>query len=360
MTNINTIEAPERMLAYKTCHPGECLFYVSEAIRNGAPVLRNALTALDEWNATDGKHLAPSLPPGPGYPMFYTFEQYGDVCISGPNINPQVAIDCENGKYKEGVIGYETVAQREAQLGGRYLGWKDNIAGYDIVNTPVLSATQRLVGKEPSNIRNKPSTIGNVEKQAPANGVVTFVGYVIGQAVQGINIWYVTADNLYSWAGGYTEANVTGLPEITTTPLTSPPVVTTPIVTPPAVTVSPSPVTVTPTPAPAPVVSPPKKVIPMSTTPIVDINSSNAADIGTDLADVADATFTPTGRKKLYNVVTTTSAILTPVYALALASAAFFGGQVRDDILIGTGVTLVVDKIIGAFTTRLASKNVGI
>lgn len=231
----------------------------------------------------------------------------------------------------------------------------------------VLPANERRVIVNNSRIRTGSTLTAGVLEEVNNDTVLTVDGFTsTGDNVSSNPYWYHVVSPVVGFIsatlieGGMVTTGLNDLSKVTTTPpiapVTSPPTE----VTPPPVTVAPSPVPVTTTPAPAPVVTPPKKVIPVSKTPIIDINTTNAADVGSDLADVAQVAFTPAGRKKLYNVVTATSAVLTPVYALALASAAFFGGQVRDDILIGTGITLVVDKIIGAFTTRLASKNVGI
>jgi hypothetical protein len=117
-----------------TTIPARCLEDVSTALRRGAPVLRHAGTSDIEWADTPGKHPG-AQPPSAGWqgaPIYFSFSNLGDV---GMWLSPDMGlfIDTANGKYEEGVIGVQSFAQREEQLGGKYLGWSSEISGYDLL-----------------------------------------------------------------------------------------------------------------------------------------------------------------------------------------------------------------------------------
>lgn len=88
---------------------------------------------------------------------------------------------------------------------------------------PSLAANQRKVGADNTNMRTEASTASTskVVGVIPAGSVATFTGYVIGQPISGINIWY-KHPNGYAWAGGFTSQATTGLTNLTPAPAPAP------------------------------------------------------------------------------------------------------------------------------------------
>lgn len=375
MTTINTTGAAERMLSYGTDTGADCLHVVSTAIRNGLPVVKNSTSALNEWNNTPANLRHPGeLPPGPGYPMYFTYANYGDVCLSGPNINPMVAIDTENEVYHKGLINYQTIAAREKQLGGKYMGYTEAMSGYTIDNTPVLATNQRSIAVAESRIRAEANTTSAVLELLPLNTIITVDAYnTLGSMADGTNNWYHTTLPKIGWInaalvkdGLETAGLVDQTPVFTTepTPITIPP---TPVVTPPAT----GPVTTSVVTPPkesdpvvsdpivlSPVVNPPTVIPTPAPVPVIAIDPTQGGALGTDLGTVADAALTPAGRKKLYNIMTIINGVAVPVYGAGATAALFVGGTFGAEIAIGTGALGVINSIVTAFTTRLASNNV--
>lgn len=378
MVNINTTEAPQRMLNYKTDTGADCLHVVSEAIRDGKPVIKNSTSALNEWNNTPAKLRHPhELPPGPGFPMYYTFKNLGDVTLSRDSHGSQVAVDTENGVYKNHIIGIETVAEREHQLGGGYMGYTEAMSGYTIDNnTVVLPYNQREVSIADSRIRGEATTTSDILAVLKVNDIVIVDGYDNkGQQADGTSNWYHTISPKAGWInaalikGGLVMTNLKDMTPIASVINTGPnmdngqsstdptipsypPTPITPVVTPPATGPVTTPVVTTP------IESDPPVTIPVSTEPIIKIDPTQATSLGTDLGVVADASLTAAGRKKLYNIMTIINGVAVPVYGAGATAALFVGGTLGAEIAIGTGVLGVINSIVTAFTTKLASKNV--
>lgn len=104
-----------------------------------------------------------------------------------------------------------------------------------------LKANQRKVGPTKVNMRSAPNTKAKILREIQPNTIETFTGYVLGERVNGMNLWYKDAQG-YAWCGGFTAQTVTGLPNVTPKPVTPPPA--------PAPAPKPVPVPV-PTPEPA-------------------------------------------------------------------------------------------------------------
>lgn len=98
----------------------------------------------------------------------------------------------------------------------------------------VTPANERTVGKDNVNLRAQPNTSSAVVRVIPANTKEVFTGYVKGETVAGINIWYKDAKG-YAWAGGFTSQATTGLTD-QTPPAPKPEPATPP--TPPVVTIA--------------------------------------------------------------------------------------------------------------------------
>jgi hypothetical protein len=79
---------------------------------------------------------------------------------------------------------------------------------------PALSPTQRKVGADNVNQRTEANTSSPVIRVIAANTVEEFTGYVIGESVQGLNVWFKDKDG-YAWAGGFIDQSTNGLPNLT-------------------------------------------------------------------------------------------------------------------------------------------------
>jgi len=114
----------------------------------------------------------------------------------------------------------------------------------------VVNPAQRTVGTDNVNMRTQPNTTSPVVRVIAGKSNEIFTGYIIGESVKGINIWFKDAKG-YAWAGGFTSQATTGLtnlmpkPVPVPTPAPKPPAV----VTPPVVAPTPPPVVVIPQPA---------------------------------------------------------------------------------------------------------------
>lgn len=74
--------------------------------------------------------------------------------------------------------------------------------------------SQRLAGPNGGNQRAEANTGSAVVRSIPGGSLEEFTGYVIGQNVDGINLWY--KDSLgYAWAGIFEEQKTDGLPNLT-------------------------------------------------------------------------------------------------------------------------------------------------
>lgn len=111
---------------------------------------------------------------------------------------------------------------------------------------PALKPNQRKAGADNVNHRAQPNSTSAVVRVIPAKSTETFTGYVIGESVKNINIWYKDAQG-YAWAGGFESQATTGLTNVTPKPVPTPPPV------PPKPTPTPVP---TPIPDPVPVPNP--------------------------------------------------------------------------------------------------------
>lgn len=135
--------------------------------------------------------------------------------------------------------------------------------------TPPAYVNSRTAAEYPVNRRTAPARSGTATApQIQPNETVRISGWITGENVDGINVWYkLDGLELYSWAGGFTSQSTDGVtdlnspppaptPSPTTTPAPAPTVAPTVEPTP---TVTPSPTaspSVTPTPTASPTVSP--------------------------------------------------------------------------------------------------------
>lgn len=80
--------------------------------------------------------------------------------------------------------------------------------------TPPLKANQRLVGPTKVNMRAEANSKAKIVREILPNTVETFTGYVIGERINGMNLWYKDAQG-YAWCGGFTTQVTTGLKNLT-------------------------------------------------------------------------------------------------------------------------------------------------
>lgn len=126
----NGIGAANTLRGYRDLVHGMCLFYVWKAYKaNGASTDRNAGTALEGWNKSDGQHKGDRNPPA-GVPVWFGAKpssSAGDVVISLGN---GMVVATDYPVY--GVVGVCTIQQRQDQIGRPYLGWTETILGAPI------------------------------------------------------------------------------------------------------------------------------------------------------------------------------------------------------------------------------------
>lgn len=122
---VNGVAAANTLYSYSGIKYGMCLYYVWQAYKaNGASTGRQAGTAYEGWQKSDGKHPGDRNPPA-GVPVWFgpkASSSAGDVVISlgGGKV---VATDWPSN----GHTGICTIDQRQAQIGRPYLGWSERI-----------------------------------------------------------------------------------------------------------------------------------------------------------------------------------------------------------------------------------------
>lgn len=80
--------------------------------------------------------------------------------------------------------------------------------------TPTLKATQRIVGPKGANVRAEAKASAPIIRTAAPNTVEDFTGYVVGERIDGWNLWYKDSKG-YAWCGGFTSQVTTGLKDLT-------------------------------------------------------------------------------------------------------------------------------------------------
>jgi hypothetical protein len=90
--------------------------------------------------------------------------------------------------------------------------------------TPDPTKDRRTVGSEPVRRRREPNTTSEaVEPMLSAGETITVAGWIKGQSVEGIDIWYKGLTGFYSWAGAFTSQSTEGLVDLNpVTPVTPP------------------------------------------------------------------------------------------------------------------------------------------
>lgn len=142
--------AARALLANGPIRGGLCLYYVWLAYKSvGASTGRNAGTALEGWQKSDGKHYNDRNPPA-GVPVWFGAKASsvaGDVVISLGG--GRVACTDWPGY---GTVGTCTIDERQRQIGRPYLGWTERIfdqpIDYATAPAPAGGTTATPIPKE--------------------------------------------------------------------------------------------------------------------------------------------------------------------------------------------------------------------
>lgn len=89
----------------------------------------------------------------------------------------------------------------------------DGLANLNAPKPPAVAANQRQVDPVPVNVRAAASAGAEKVGELAANAIVTPEGWVRGQEVQGIQIWYKVQGG-FAWAGGFTKEDTGGLVDL--------------------------------------------------------------------------------------------------------------------------------------------------
>jgi Peptidase family M23/N-acetylmuramoyl-L-alanine amidase len=138
---------------------------------------------------------------------------------------PAGSVENFTGYYNGERVNGNNLWYRDAQGFAHSAGFT-TVSATGLPNTtpqpaPTLKANERLVGADNVNLRAEPSTSAKVIKVLPAKSIQAFTAYVNGERVNGMNLWYKSAEG-YAWCGGFTTQVVTGLPNQTPTPAPAP------------------------------------------------------------------------------------------------------------------------------------------
>lgn len=158
--------------------------------------------------------------------------QPGDIaCMNGSvgggygHVGVVVSVDGNNMT----IYQQNTFTQTPVATG--VFGWNSSyIQGYlrpkfavDYGTAPAVSPNERMVGSGGVNYREAPNQSGKVIKLFPQGDVLTFKGFVRGEAVDSNNIWFVGAfTGGYAWSGGFTDKGTHDLPDLTPEPALQP------------------------------------------------------------------------------------------------------------------------------------------
>lgn len=99
----------------------------------------------------------------------------------------------------------------------------DWLAGAYESSYNTLQGYQRKVGVNGVNYRQAASTSGAIIQEFPPNDILDFKGFVIGETVNGNNIWFVGRyTGGYAWSGAFQDSGVHDLPNLTPVPPVTP------------------------------------------------------------------------------------------------------------------------------------------
>lgn len=164
----------------------------------------------------------PNQVPQPADIMIYNIGQWGHVdMVLSADANSVTTIGQNAGGRNE-PMQIVTRSWNELVGGWQLQGW---LSYNGFGEAPQLGSNQRIVGANGVNYRDRPTTSAGIIKEFATDDVLDFKGYVRGENVSGIDIWFVGAyTGGYCWAGAFTDSSTSGLPDITpVTPVPTPP-----------------------------------------------------------------------------------------------------------------------------------------
>lgn len=145
----------------------------------------------------------------------------GDRVTEGQEIGKAGTTGLSSGYHVHWDISEREVAQSFADFIDNDLWLKGQYN--NLYSSTTLLAYQRKVGAAGVNERTAPKTTASIFKEWPANEVLDFKGYVIGETVRDNNVWFVGKYNgRYFWSGAFTSSATTSLPNITPQPAPAP------------------------------------------------------------------------------------------------------------------------------------------
>jgi hypothetical protein len=231
--------------------------------------------AIDVGNASGWLNTDPSTAPIGAW-HFFAIGRYGHVGrdLDGGGVTVGMAGTAHLSTEIHPYIGLQSVQGYVNASGATYAGWATNYAGgttnlpAEAVPVPAVGPTQRVVGSGGIKQRPHPETVDAGLSVTPKDAVLSLVGFVHGESVNGNDVWFVGADGDYYWSGGTTDPTTHDLPDLTPAPpvvvVVPPVVVPDPIIVVPPVVVIPDPpvVVVPPVVIPDPIVVAPPVVTP--------------------------------------------------------------------------------------------------
>jgi len=172
------------------------------------------------WLLTPGGGKVIGIDAGPGKPLFIMAHLSAYAAFKGQTVKQGdiVAYSGNSGTWTTGPHCHFEVMPDQWNLQNGTYGRVDPAwycKGY-WSGAPILpmSANQRLNGPQVTRRRVEANTSSAVYEEIPAGQLEVFTGYVIGEDVNGINIWFKD-DNGYAWAGGFESQSIVGLPNLT-------------------------------------------------------------------------------------------------------------------------------------------------
>ena len=145
-----------------------------------------------------------------------------------PNVNGEVIEIFKGGDTAnfKGWVNGQAVDGNSVWFVGRFTGGYSWSGGYtnsgveglvDLNPKEVpISATQRQVDSDVMNARVSAQVeAGSVLRTFNPSTIIDMKGYVHGQNIDGVDVWFLTTDNLYIWAGGFTNKTTAGLKDLT-------------------------------------------------------------------------------------------------------------------------------------------------
>lgn len=199
-----------------TDYPGWCARFVFNAFggKNGW----GFSTAIEAWHGQKNKHPGERPPKGVDVPIWFSWtkDPRGHTAVS---LSDGRVLSSPVSGTAKGQNIFSSIEALMAAFGGgmTYLGWGEQMDGTVVVKPAALEPTQRQVGPIQVIRRSGPSTSSAIKEPALEPGEIgNFDGWIRGESVNGINIWFRGISGDYFWSGGFTSQATTGLKDLNT------------------------------------------------------------------------------------------------------------------------------------------------